>query len=170
METNETQIPTSFDDFLNPNVQLDKETKTEKESLNSRFSSERNQWTAKVKNFSENFKSVLKTSESQTTIYTERQIALEYYHYLISLLIKLNLAYRKAYALKYHFYSFESQKRFPNEASKNNQILSEIEDIIEKREALDNHSKFMDQTLRTLDNIIFGIKYRIDFENIARGK
>ena len=166
----ENVIPNSFDDFINPQVQTTSTDITEKETLVTRFTSERLQWSAKVKDLSENFKSILKTGELQTVIYTERQRALEYYHYLISLLIKINKTYRKIYAEKYDFYSWKSQKRFPNETTKNNQILSEMEELVEKREMIENHSKFILNTLQSCDNIIYGIKSRIDFENIARGK
>ena len=166
----ENVIPNSFDDFINPQVQATPTDITEKDTLVTRFTNERLQWSAKVKDLSENFKSILKTGELQTVIYTERQRALEYYHYLISLLIKINKTYRKIYAEKYDFYSWKSQKRFPNETTKNNQILSEMEELVEKREMIENHSKFCDGVLKTLDQVIFGIKSRIDFENIARGK
>lgn len=171
MEEEKNQIPISFDDFMNPQVDS-KDTKdlSEKETWEKRFFDERIQWTNRVRQLSEYLKNVMKISELMATIYTERQLAAEYYHYLISLLIKINRTYRKGYADKYEFYSYKSQKRFPNETTKNNQILSELADIVERRESLENHSKFMDTTIKSIDNIIYAIKSRIEIEQIARGK
>lgn len=165
-----TQIPNSFDEFMNPQVLNSDTDKNDKESLSDKFSSERFQWTSKIKNMSEYFKNVIKISELMHMVYTERQLAVEYYHYLVSLIIKINKVYKKSYAEKYDFYSWVSQKRFPNEATKNNQIQSELGDILEKREMIDNHMKFIDSTIKSIDNIIYGMKSRIEIEQIARGK
>ena len=160
----------SFDDFLNPQVQSTPEQTKETDNLFNRFAAERLQWTKTIKEMSENFKNVMKISDLMLTVYTDRQRAVEYYHYLISLLVQINKKYRKAYAEKYDFYSYKSQKRFPNETTKNNQIQTELEDILEKRELIENHSKFMENTIKSADQMIYGVKYRIEIEQIARGK
>jgi len=166
----EEVIPTSFDDFLNPKVEPTQEEISEKQTLENRFAAERLQWSGKIKAMSAQLKTVVQVGELMTEIYTERQRGLEYYHYLISLLIKINKNYRKQYAEKHEFYTYKAQQRFTNETSKNTQIQSELGELLEKREALDNHAKFMDGTIKTIDNIIFGLKSRIEIEQISRGK
>ena len=74
------------------------------------------------------------------------------------------------FADKYRHYSWNSQYRFPNEKTKQNQILAEIEDLYEMKEALTNHAKYMSDTIQTIDNVIFGIKYRLDVERASVGK
>jgi hypothetical protein len=169
-ENNINAIPDSFDEFLNPEPETTQENKSEKETLEDRFARERMSWGGKIKGMSSKLSKTLLVAELMTEVYTERQIALEYYHYIISLLVKVNKAYNKSYSEKYKFYSYTSQERFPNETSKNMRILAELADLKEKREILDNHSKFMDGTIKTIDNIIFGMKTRVDVEQIARGK
>jgi predicted ATP-binding protein involved in virulence len=169
MSQSENIIPASFDDFMNPEPETPG-SKSEKETLEDRFDRERMEWKGKIRSLSSKLSKTSLVAELMTEIYTERQLALEYYHYLISLLIKVNKAYNKSYSTKYKFYSYESQERFPNESAKNMRILSELGDLKEKREVLDNHSKFMDGTAKTIDNIIFGMKTRVDIEQIARGK
>jgi len=169
-ENEENIIPTSFDEFMNPEPETIKDGKSERETLDDRFARERISWGVKVKNMSAKLSKTLLVAELMTEVYTERQIALEYYHYIISLLVKINKTYNKSYSEKYKFYSYQSQERFPNEASKNMRILAELADLKEKREVLDNHSKFMEGTIKTIDNIIFGMKTRVDVEQIARGK
>lgn len=160
----------SVEDFLNPQPETSKEEKSEKQTLEERFARERIEWSAKIKTMSAKLKKVFDVAELMSEIYSERQRALEYYHYLISLLIKLNKSYNKSYSEKYKFYTYQSQERFPNEPSKNLRIQAELGDLKEKREILDNHSKFIDGTIKTIDNIIFGQKSRIEIEQIARGR
>jgi CII-binding regulator of phage lambda lysogenization HflD len=160
----------SVDDFLNPEPEATKEDKSEKETLEDRFFRERLEWTGKIKEMSVKLKKVLEVAELMTEIYTERQKALDYYHYLISLLIKINKSYTKSYSNKYKFFKYESQERLPNDKIIQIRINAELEDIKEKREILDNHSKFMLSTVSTIDNIIYGLKSRIEIEQIARGK
>lgn len=161
------QIPNSFDDFFKDEK---KEKGEEKSILEERLQNERLEWSNKIEGMSKRMKKIFELSELMTYVYTERQRAVEYYHYLISILSKLNKSYRKQWTEKYDYYSFVSQKRFPNEKTKEIQILSEISDIVRKREAIDNHSHFIESTIKTIDNIIYGIKYRIEIEQIARGK
>jgi len=152
-------------DFFNINPEVPKE-----ESLNDKFAKERLDWSQKVQDMSEQMKSVLKVSELMTTVYTERQRCVEYYHYLISILIKVNKEYRKQYAERHDFWSYKSQIRYPNAGALNNKIQTELADLYEKRELIDNHSKFIDKTVGTIDNLIYAIPRRIEIEQIARGK
>jgi hypothetical protein len=156
------------DDFFNKQEETPKESK--EETLEQRFSKERLNWGNTIESMSAKMKDVFKVSELMTDIYTERQRAVEYYHYLLTVLSKINRSYRKQYSERYDYYSFNSQKRFPNEKLKELQILSEIGDIVEKREAIDIHSKFINNTIGTIDNLIYGIKYKVEIEQISRGK
>jgi len=161
------QIPDSFDEILKNEEKVKEE---EQLSLEEKFAKERLEWSGKIQNMSKNLKDVMKLADLQVDIYTERQRAVEYYHYLISILKGLGRSYTKQYSDKYDFYSFEGQKRFANEKSKELKILSDISEIVRKREIVENHCKFIDNTIKTIDNLIYGIKYRVDIEQIARGR
>ena len=163
-------IPLSFDDFLQGAPLETPEKKAIEDSITLRFSNERIEWTRKVKEMSLLLKRLPDVISLQSSIYTERQLAVEYYHYLISLLQKINKSYTKQYAEKYDYYSNKSQRRFPNERNKELQIISELGDLKLKKDAIENHSKFILGVTTTLDNIIYGIKSRIDIENILNGK
>jgi len=165
----ETALP-CFDDFLIPRL-VEEKNEEKKETLIERCERERLEWTNKIKEMSNKMKDIFRVSaELMTEIYTERQRAVEYYHYLISILSKINKKYRIQWVQKYDHYSYKSQKRFPNEKTKEMQILSEMGEILDTREIIDNHSKFINSTISTLDNIIYGIKYKVEIENISRGK
>jgi hypothetical protein len=122
-----------------------------------------------VTNLSLKIKKIENMAELQTEVYTHRQRALEYYHYLVSLIININKKYRKDYADKYYFYSYKSQERYPNESTKVNKILVDLSDTVIKKEILENMSKFILSTCQSLDNIIYGIKNRLDLEGYIRG-
>jgi len=147
-----------------------KDNLEQQESLEERFSRERLEWSEKIAEISLKLKNIVAIAELMTTLYTERQRAVEYYHYIISLLNGLNKIYNKSYAEKYDYYTTKSQIRYPNETTKVNKIHVDLADIIEKRQALDNHSKFISSTIQTLDNIIFAIPRRVEIEQILRGK
>ena len=170
-------IEGSFDDFLKEDDKKDiiteeweKEEEKESLTIEQKFAKERLEWSQKIQDMSAQLKKVMALKELMVEIYTERQRSIEYFHYLMSLLNKVNIVYRKQYADKYEHYSFASQKRFPNESTKNNQILSEMKEIIVKKDALSNHAKFMEGTTKTIDSLIYGVKYRIEIEQISRGK
>ena len=140
------------------------------ESLEERFAREREEWSEKIAQISKKMKQVFDIPELMTTLYTERQRAAEYYHYLITLIIGMNKKYNAAYAERYDYYTTKAQVRYPNESTKHNRILVDLQDMVEKREMVNNHSKFIDKTIGTLDNIIFAIPKRVEIEQISRGK
>jgi hypothetical protein len=150
-------------DIIHPDVKLE-------ESLEDRFSRERKEWDTKIAEMSTKMKQIFEIPELMTYLYTERQRAVEYYHYLISLMIGMNKTYNRAYAEKYDYYTNKVQVRYPNESTKHNRILVDLQDLVEKRAIVDNHSKYMDKTISTLDNIIFAIPKRVEIEQISRGK
>jgi len=152
-------------DFFNINPEV-----PEEETLVDKFAKERLEWSQKIQDMSEQMKSVSKVSELMVTVYTERQRCVEYYHYLISILIKVNREYKKQYAERFDFWSWKSNIRYPNEGAKNNKIQTELAELLEKRETIENHAKFIDKTAATIDNLIYAIPKRIEIEQISRGK
>lgn len=140
-----------------------------KVTLDAQFERERMKWEGIVREMSLQMKRIASLGELMTTVYTDRQQAVEYYHYLLSVLIQLNAKYRKEYAEKYDFWTTKSQIRYPNETTKVNKILSEMSDISQKKEKVENHANFMKNTLATIDNIIYAIPRRIDVEKMING-
>ena len=71
---------------------------------------------------------------------------------------------------QWNFWTYKSNIKYPNAGALNNKIQTELADILEKRELLENHSKFIDKTTGTIDNLIYAIPKRIEVEQISRGK
>lgn len=138
--------------------------------LDERLTSKRTQWKNKINELTSKLKNLEGIADLLNEVYSQRQIAVDYYHYLVSLYARINKKYRKDYALKYNTYTWNSQRRYPNEKTKVNQILTEMELIVMQKELISNHLKYMDNTIQTIDKLLFGIKYRIDIEQINRGK
>ena len=103
-------------------------------------------------------------------VFGDTQRAVEYHHYLISLAIGISRTYKARYVERQDFYTFKSQIRYSSESAKDNRIKVDLADLVETRETLDNHMKFIDRTIGTLDNIIFAIPKRVEIEQISRGK
>jgi len=155
--------------YFNDVFSIDK-PKEANETLEEKFAKERLEWTAKMESMSKSLKKVLELNDLMVIVYTERQRLVESYHYLLTVLSKINRKYRADYAAKYDFYSFVNNNRFPNETSKNNKILSELDEIVRKKDAVEIQVKFFDGTIKSVDHIIWGISKRIELEGIARGK
>ncbi len=146
------------------------ETNPNDKSLSEKFEEERIVWNSKIDTLSKKLGKIVTVQELMTDIYTERQRAVDYYHYIISLLIKINKKYRKDYSNKYHYYTYLAQERFPNETTKQTKILTELEDLVEKKDLLEQHSKFITESIKNIDHIIWAITQRLKIEDIARGK
>ena len=140
------------------------------EKLSKQFEAERVDWKERVAAMNKKMKNIMSVSDLMTEVYTERQLCLDYYHYLVSKLIDINREYRRRYAERHDFWSYKSNIRYPNETSKNNKIQVELADILQKRELIENHSKYILRTIDTIDNIIYAIPRRIEIEQISRGK
>lgn len=150
-------------DFIHPDVKGE-------ETLDKRFERERKEWDAKIAELSSKMNKLVELPSLMTSLYTERQRAVEYYHYLYSLIIGMNKRYNAAYAERNDFYMFKSQIRYSSEGAKHNRILVDLADMVEKREIMQNHAKFIEKTIGTLDNIIFAVPRRVEVEQILRGK
>jgi hypothetical protein len=150
------------DFFNNPDIPPE-------ENLKDRFKRERAEWNAKVKELTALIKNVLDIPVLMVDLYSERQRAVEYHHYIMSVLSTVNIKYRARWSERYEYYTLKSQIRYPNESTKTTRIMHELADIVEQREELDNHAKYMTGTISSLDAIIYGINNRVKIEEIIRG-
>lgn len=137
------------------------------EDIFQRFDRERLEWTIKIENLSRKLKDLDEIVILQTNVYSERQHAVEYYHYLMTLLANKNREYRKKYKERFEFYSNSYDYRVKDDI-KSTFIANDLSEIFAVKESLENHMKYMDKTIGTIDNIIFGIKHRISLEEYRR--
>lgn len=138
--------------------------------LEEKFAKERQEWQEKVDSLGKRLNKVFDIPSLMTDLYTERQRAVEYYHYLGSLMIKISREWRSQYNERWDYYTNRAQVRYPNESIKNNRIYVDLADFVERKEMIENHMKFVDKCAGTLDNIIFAVPKRVEIEQISRGK
>ena len=142
------------------------ENKALEESLEAKNAAFRD----KVIGLSEHMKDVRGLPDLINVVYSERQVTLEYYHVILQHLSKLNKEYKIEYAKQYNFYKTRSDIRYNSDAAINAQISSVLSDFIYKIELLNNHAKYISETLKTIDDVIYGIQSRIRLEEILIGK
>jgi hypothetical protein len=134
----------------------------------SRFAPERTEWTERVRELSIRMKNIREIGEVQVELYSDRQKILEYSYKLGQILTKLNSNYRTEKRAKMVYYSEEHNTRYgANE--KTSLIDGDLAEIKRKIDLVDNHMSFMNETTKTIDHMLYGIKSRISLEEFMRG-
>ncbi len=138
------------------------------EAFYKRFAEERTEWTNKVRDMSERMKNIYELADLQTDLYSQRQIALDYSHVLLTHLTKINRIFRERRNERWEHYTRNYDLRMDKDP-KELHIAVDLADIVERKELLQNHLDFMRETIKTIDTQCFGVKYRISLEEYRRG-
>lgn len=140
----------------------------EKKDFNKIFENEREEWKEKIQGISLHLKNIKTVAEAQIDLFGARQILLEYSYKLASIVAKLNSKYSAEKSRKLKEYSEKSDVRYGSN-EKSVLIEGELTEMTEKIELVENHRKFIDQTVQTVDHMLYGIKSRIALEDYLRG-
>jgi hypothetical protein len=140
----------------------------EKKDFNKIFEDERLEWKEKIQGIALNLKSIQTVAKAQIDLFSQRQILLEYSYKLASIIAKLNSKYNADKAKKMKEYSEKSDVRYGSN-EKMLLIEGDLTEISEKIDLVENHRKFIDQTVQTVDHMLYGIKQRISLEEYLRG-
>lgn len=138
-------------------------------TLEEFFISHQQQWAAIISELNTKMKNFGDLIDLQNVIYSKRQDAIDYYFGLLSKISALHKEYKYNYSQKYNYYKTQSQIRYSSEASINAQIDADLKDDKYNIELLDQHAKYMLETVKTIDNIIYGINNRIRIEELLKG-
>lgn len=133
----------------------------------NKFSEERSKWTKKIKSMGSKLSRLEKMIELQTEVYSERQVIVEYNHELLATLSSLNSILKKKKKEKFINYStnYDIMLKSPE---KTIMIEGDLSNLMERIDILENQIKFYDKTLKSIDNIVYGIKNRIELEEFRR--
>ena len=143
-------------------------TNSEKSDFNKLFETERFNWKEKIQILALEMKDIKTLAKAQVDLFSQRQVLLEYSYKLASIVSKLNSKYRTEKSKKLKDYSEKSDIRYgANE--KNVLIEGDISEITEKIDLVEGHRKYIDQTVQTIDHMLYGIRQRIDLEDYLRG-
>ena len=126
-------------------------------------------WTLKIKELNDKMKSLPELDSLLNVVYAERQNACDYYFSLLNILSKLGRRYKAEFATKYNYYKTQSQIRFSSDSAISAQIESDLIDIKEKISFVEAHYKYMQETVKTIDNIIYGVNNKIKIYELING-
>jgi len=141
---------------------------TEKTDFNKIFENERAEWKEKVQVLAIQMKDIKTLAKAQVDMFSSRQVLLEYSYKLASIISKLSSRYRSDKAKKLKDYSENNDVRYGSN-EKTVLIEGDLTEISEKIELVESHRKFIDQTIQTVDHMLYGVKSRIALEDYLRG-
>ena len=144
------------------------EKKEDKVDFYKLFEQERYEWKEKIQVISLNLKSIKTVGEAQVDLFSTRQTLLEYSFKLAQIVSKLNSKLRKENSRLLKDYSERSDVRYQANEKKT-LIEGDLSDITEKIELVEGHRRFIDQTVQTVDHMLYGIRQRIALEEYMRG-
>jgi hypothetical protein len=132
------------------------------------FKEERESWTERIRELSIRMRNIREIGEVQVELYSDRQKLLEYAFKLGQILTKLNSNYRAEKKNKMIYYSEEHNTRYGSN-EKTHLIDGDLSELKWKIDLVDNHTSFMNETIKTVDHMLYGIKSRISLEEFMRG-
>lgn len=135
----------------------------ELDRIKDRFVEERIGWKEKVVDMANRMKKISDLAEVQVDLYTYRQEAIEYYYNLNLAVIKLEKKYSK---LKKKLVEEVNDKDIRYGKTDMNTIVDgAAADQRHHIEIVKSQASYLYETVKTIDNMIFGIKHRIEIEN-----
>jgi hypothetical protein len=140
--------------------------------IRSELEADRKKWTATILDMANKFKDMAKMTELQVELYSNRQIVLEHSHYLQSLLARVTKNYRKAVGSKTSEYitgvAKDADGRKLKMGETNALVEASTADNKEHIELLESQIDFLHDTKKNIDNMIFGLGHRIQFDEYRR--
>lgn len=146
-----------------------KEKKSSNEELEKRFTAERIHWKRIVTEIAGRMKDLRNIPSIEVDAFSQRQISLEYVHFLMEQVSKVNAALRRMKKERFLHYTGNYDLKL-EKANREMFIEIDLEKSVIKKELLDNHLNYMRATVDSIDKIIFGIKWRLTFEGFIREK
>ena len=132
------------------------------------FDRERAEWKEKIQVISLHIKSIKTVAEAQVDLFSTRQTLLEYSYKLAQIISKLSTKERKEKAKKLKEYTESKDIRYGSN-EKTSLIEGDLADLRERMELVEGHRKYIDQTVQTVDHMLYGIRQRIALEDYLRG-
>lgn len=143
-------------------------TTNSSEDYVERFSTERSTWSDSIVNIGKRFREVENLAEVQVDLYSRRQEALEYQYKLIGVHTKLKNLYSVEWKKAYDNAGQNEDIRY-NDKEKAKIAEGLVANLKFKLDSVSNQVEFFRETIKTIDNMVFGVKHRIDIENFKVG-
>jgi chromosome segregation ATPase len=137
------------------------------ENYLERFERERKEWTSQIKDIAARFKKVEDLVEVQVDLYSQRQVAVDYMQQLNSLQARIKKGWLTEWKKIFDNlsnvdirYSEKERTKLADEKTGTTKLKIDIMQV---------HIEYFKETIKTLDNMIFGVKHRIEIEDFRRG-
>jgi hypothetical protein len=142
----------------------------EKKSIEQRFSEQRKRYTKEILDAIPLLNDIKTLTKAKVTFLSLRQVLLEESHSVFENYNKLSRSYREKRSMHLLDASSNLQVRL-NEREKEKYIdgLPEMSKLKSALDILDTQSKFLQESMKTVDQVLFGLKVRIDTEKILNG-
>lgn len=138
------------------------------QTLEQLILSRQQHWSDKIKDINKKFKTILELQDVLTEIYSLRQDIEDYRKQILVKCASLSRDYKKRYAELYNAYKTNVQIKYNSDAAINSQIAAQLADAVYTMDIMNHHSDFLNESIKTIDSLIFGIKHRIDIENLLK--
>jgi hypothetical protein len=144
--------------------------------IEQKFSERREYWINWITEMNTCLKDMDKIVVLQSNVYTKRQEAVENYHSLAATIAKWTKVYKEKYANLYKDIRMIKTAQgattymFPTEAAIRDQIEAQLSDEKYLIDIMDSHLSYLDNTIKTIDGIIYAIQNRIKVEEIKLGR
>ncbi len=139
-----------------------------KSPLQLYIESRESDWLKIITDLNTRMKKIENLPDIQGELFVQRQICVDYYYKVLRMISEQQKQYRPKYAAKYNDYKMRSQIRYNSDAAINAQIQSDLSGLLCDIELMNNHGKYMQETLRTLDDMIYSINNRIQLEKLIK--
>ena len=140
----------------------------QEQTLEQYILSKQTYWTNKIKEINDKFKTILSLQSVTQEIYGLRQDLEEYHKQVLFKCAALSRDYKRKYAEMYNAYKTNTQIRYSSDAAINAQIAGQLADYLYTMDLMNHHSDFINESIKNVDSIIYGIKHRIDIENLLK--
>ena len=146
------------------------------QEIENKFSERRDYWMQWIDQMSKSLKSIDSVINLQSEVYIKRQEAVENYHSLAATVAKWSKKYKEDSARLYKEIRLmktaqgASTFMFTNESAIHEQIDAQLSDDKYLIVILESHLGYLDNTIKTIDGIIYAINNRIKIEEIKIGK
>jgi hypothetical protein len=144
-------------------------------TLEDLFAQRRGYWMKWVDDMSTLVKTMDGLQDLQVEVYARRQEAVENYHNLTASLAKQTKVYKEKYNEIYNKVRLMKIPNTPNyvyntESALRQQVEGELAQDKYYIDIIENHIGYMDQTIKTIDSMIYNITNRIKIEEIKLGR
>lgn len=146
------------------------QTQSQSPTLSNQVANLQDKWTDIVKGLNDQMKNLQSIDGLLNEVYSKRQEAVDLWFGMNKILNERQRDYKGKVAVKYNFFkSGQNGLRYTNENAISIQIESQLQPEKECIDILANFTNFMSETLKTIDNIIYGINNKIKIYELLNG-